>query len=250
LRVVLAVVTGAGSGIGAACALEFARRRRDVVCVGRRTEALEATAREVEASGGRALAVPADVASASGVDSVVEAIGEGSVDALVHAAGRESLTAFDSTNRVEFDEVMSVNVAAPFFVTQALGPVMAEGAGIVFVSSIAASVGRALHSAYGASKAALIGLTKNLAAELAPRLRVNAVCPGATQTAMLDQFINEFLASASPEETEGLLAESHRVLLRRVAQPQEVAATIVHLALDATAVTGAVVYVDLGYSAG
>jgi 3-oxoacyl-[acyl-carrier protein] reductase len=96
----------------------------------------------------------------------------------------------------------------------------------------------------------LIGLTKNLAAELAPRLRVNAVCPGATQTAMLDQFINEFLASASPEETEGLLAESHRVLLRRVAQPQEVAATIVHLALDATAVTGAVVYVDLGYSAG
>src|SRR5205085_3719775 len=134
--------------------------------------------------------------------------------------------------------------------TQGLTPRLVDGAGLVFVASITAERARSLHTAYAASKAGLLALTKHLAAELAPSVRVNCVSPGATATAMLQAYVD---ASTSDLDEQGRhevrVADRSRILLRRIANPDEVAATIVHLALDATAVTGVDVAVDAGYKA-
>jgi len=90
----------------------------------------------------------------------------------------------------------------------------------------------------------------NLAVELAPTARVNCVCPGPVQTAMLEQYLAEYLGASPSEDTlTTMRVEAGRVPLRRIADPSEVATTVAHLALDASAVTGAIVPVDLGYTA-
>lgn len=246
----LAVVTGAGSGMGRACVRLLGERGLSVVCVGRRLERLEESVLMAEKMGASGLAVAADVGTADGVRAVREAVGDEEVAALVHAAGRESLVPFTETDREEFEAVMETNLAGPFFLTQALAPTLTKGAGVVFVASVAALSGRERHTAYAASKAALIGLTKNLAAELAPGVRVNCVCPGATMTPMLGQFLAEYVDKQNSEEAQRTMTmEKTRVMLGRTARPAEVASTIVHLALDATAVTGITLPVDGGYTA-
>lgn len=245
-----AVVTGAGSGIGRACAEELARRDLEVVCVGRRMGQLEETAARILDAGARAVAVAADIATDDGIRAVNEVLTSASVDALVHAAGRDSVTQFADTPRRELEAVLAANFVGPFLLTQALIDKLSRDAGVVFVASIAAFAGRLRAAAYGASKAALIGLTRQLAVELAPTMRVNCVVPGATLTPMLEQFVSAYAGENPDEETIGQLqAAARRSLLGRAAEPREVAATIVHIALDATAMTGALVPVDLGYTA-
>jgi NAD(P)-dependent dehydrogenase (short-subunit alcohol dehydrogenase family) len=243
----LAVVTGAGSGIGRACAELLAQRGTKVVCVGRRPAPLADT---LDALRGSGEAVPADVSTDDGVAAVAHAIGERQLDVLIHAAGRESVTPFATTTRAELDAVLATNLTGPFFLTQKLVPRFAEHASVVFVSSMSAESGRDRHAAYGASKAALIGLTKNLAVELAPSVRVNCICPGATVTPMLQEFLATYYGPNPSEElTQAMLADAKRLLLGRAAEPAEIATTAIHLALDATAMTGSAVTVDLGYTA-
>jgi NAD(P)-dependent dehydrogenase (short-subunit alcohol dehydrogenase family) len=243
----LAVVTGAGSGIGRACAELLAQRGAHVICVGRRPHALEET---IEALGGAGTAVGVDITLEKGVAAVVEAVGRRELQALIHAAGRESITAFDATTRAEFDAVIATNLKGPFFLTQQLSERFADTAGVVFVASMSAYSGRDRHAAYGASKAALIGLTKNLAVELAPAVRVNCICPGATLTPMLQEFLTTYYGPNPSEDlAQTMMADAKRLLLGRAAEPAEIAATAVHLALDATAMTGSTVTVDLGYTA-
>jgi 3-oxoacyl-[acyl-carrier protein] reductase len=245
-----AVATGAGSGIGRACAQELARRGLEVVCVGRRSGPLEETAAGILQSGGQAVVVSADISSDDGIQAVTHAVGDASVVALVHAAGRDSVTHFATTSRTELQAVLATNFIAPFLLTQALLDKLSQGAGVVFVGSIAGSAGRLRAAAYGGSKAALGGLTRQLAVELAPTTRVNCVVPGATLTPMLEQFVSAYAGENPDDETiMQLQAAARRSLLGRAAEPQELAATIVHIALDATAMTGAVVPVDLGYTA-
>lgn len=243
----MAVVTGAGSGIGRATALGLCERGLEVCCVGRRPGPLEET---LDQLGGRGRAVPGDVGTEAGVVAVVEAVAGSPVRALVHAAAIEGIVALEATDRATFDRLVATNLAGPFFLTQALQHSLAEGCGIVFVGSVSATHGRARHAAYAATKAGLTGLTTSLAAELAPRVRVNCVAPGATNTPMFAAAVSEYLRPMSPEQAEALgAAEMTRVLLGRVAEPAELAAAIVHLALDATYSTGAVVTVDGGFSA-
>ncbi|MET0578100.1 MAG: SDR family oxidoreductase [Ilumatobacteraceae bacterium] len=124
---------------------------------------------------------------------------------------------------------------------------MGDGAGIVDVGSISATRGRARHSAYGTSKAALIGLTANLAVELGPGIRVNCVSPGATRTGMLRAYVRANARGLSDEDrARQLVADWARMPLGRVAEPAEVAAACVTLALDATAITGVDLAVDVG----
>jgi NAD(P)-dependent dehydrogenase (short-subunit alcohol dehydrogenase family) len=243
----LAVVTGAGSGIGRACAELLAQRGTKVVCVGRRPAPLADT---VDALRGAGEAVSADVSTEDGVVAVAHAVGEREVDVLIHAAGREAVTPFATTTRAELDAVMATNLKGPFYLTQELVSRFAEQASVLFVSSMSAESGRDRHAAYGASKAALIGLTKNLAVELAPSVRVNCVCPGATVTPMLQEFLATYYGPNPSEElAQTMLADARRLLLGRAAEPAEIAATVIHIALDATAMTGSVVTVDLGYTA-
>lgn len=244
------VVTGAGTGIGRAVAEQLGARGVRVVGVGRTRATLDDMVASIRAAGGGAEAVVADCATAAGVADVVGAVGGREVAALVHAAGADLAAPFATTDRVAFDTLVGVNLAAPFFLTQALLGRFADGAGVVFVGSVSARTGRDRHAAYGASKAGLIGLTVNLAVELAPRVRVNSVSPGATDTRMLAAYVAESTKGLTDDQQRRTrIADASRMLLRRVATPAEVAATVVHLALDATAVTGVDVPVDVGYSA-
>jgi 3-oxoacyl-[acyl-carrier protein] reductase len=244
----VAVVTGAGSGIGRATALALAARGLDVCCAGRRLEPLQETAGQL--TGGRGCAVAADISTAGGVRAIAGAVGGASVAAVVHAAAIEGIVSLEDTTRPVFDRLVAVNLAGPFFLTQALRPMLADGSGIVFVSSVSALHGRPRHAAYAATKAALLGLTTSLAAELAPRVRVNCVAPGATDTPMMAGAITAYLEGMDAEEAQRTgTAEMSRVLLGRVGDPAELAAAIVHLALDASYSTGSVVTVDGGFSA-
>ncbi len=245
----VAVVTGAGSGIGRACALRLAERSLHVIVTGRRMKPLDETVAEIGADGS-AQAVAADVSTDDGIEAIVEASGVNEVVALVHAAGRESVATLDETDRRELEEVFATNALGPILLTRALAPQLKAGAGIVFIGSIAALRGRDRHAAYASSKSALSGLTRNLAVELAPRVRVNCVCPGPVQTPMLEQFLAAYVGSSPSEDTlQTIQIEAGRVPLGRIAEPREVADMVAFLALDASATTGAVVPVDLGYLA-
>jgi NAD(P)-dependent dehydrogenase (short-subunit alcohol dehydrogenase family) len=242
----VAVVTGAGSGIGRATAIALAARGLDVVCAGRRLGPLQETAGRL---GGRGRVAAADVSTDEGVSAVAAATGGAPVAALVHAAAIEGIVSLRDTTRLVFDELVAVNLAGPFFLTRELQPLLASGSGVVFVGSVSALHGRPRHAAYAATKAALLGLTTSLAAELAPRVRVNCVAPGATDTPMMADAITAYLGSMSAEEQQAAAAEMTRLLLGRVGDPAELAAAIVHLALDASYSTGSVVTVDGGFSA-
>jgi NAD(P)-dependent dehydrogenase (short-subunit alcohol dehydrogenase family) len=243
----VAVVTGAGSGIGRAAAMALAARGLGVVCAGRRPGPLQETAGQL---GGGGRVVAADVGTADGVRAITDAVGGAPVAALVHAAAIEGIVSLEDTTRPVFDELIAVNLAGPFFLTRELRPVLADGSGIVFVGSVSALHGRPRHAAYAATKAALLGLTTSLAAELAPRVRVNCVAPGATATPMMAEALTAYYGSMDAEEAQRTgTADMTRVLLGRVGTPAELAAAIVHLALDASYSTGSVVTVDGGFSA-
>src|SRR5262249_54213421 len=241
----LAVVTGAGSGVGRATARVLAARGLEMICVGRRREPLEKT---VDLTGAGAV-VAADVSSVDGTAAVPAAGAGRRVATVVHAAAIEGLVSLADTDRATFDELVAINLGGPFFLTQALAPSIEDGGSVVFISSVAAVRGRTRHAVYAATKAGLLGLTVNLAAELAPRVRVNCVALGAVQTPMFEEAVTTFLATTSPEDAEAILAPDRARLLLGVAQPEQIAATIVHFALDARFSTGSVVYADGGYTA-
>jgi 3-oxoacyl-[acyl-carrier protein] reductase len=245
-----AVVTGAGSGIGRETAILFGKRGLHVLCAGRTRASLEETAALIEAAGGTSRVIVSDCGSDAGRAVLVEAAAQFSIEAFVHSAGADRIKPFAETTRDDFDALVAINLAAPFFLVQSLLARLADGAGVVFVGSVSAQRGMARHAAYGATKAALIGLTVNLATELGPRIRVNCVSPGATDTTMLADFIMRSREGLSEKAAQRQhIAAASRNLLRRVAAPAEVAETVVHLALDATAVTGIDVPVDMGYTA-
>ena len=247
----VAVVTGGGSGIGRGCVEQLARRGLHVVAVGRTQATLDEVSAAVVDEGGAVAAVVADCSTSAGRDTVVAAVTGigGPVVALIHAAGADLVAAFVDTTPEQFDFLVDINVRAPFFLTQLLVPHLADGAGVVFVGSISATRARPRHAAYATSKAALVGLTANLAVDLAPAVRVNCVSPGATRTGMLRAFVKASARGLEDDERERqLMADMARMPLGRVAEPGEVA-VCVHLALDATAVTGVDVPVDVGYAA-
>ncbi len=239
----VAIVTGGGSGIGAATGRLLAQRGLKVALVGRRLEPLQAVVEEVEAAGGAAFAVPADLADPSAPSAIVGAALEqaGRLDVIVNNAATYRLRKFGEWTREDVEAHLAVNVRTPFMLIQAALPALRRSpvAAVVNVSSAAAVMCRPGQAAYGLTKAALEHMTKQLAFELAPDgIRVNCVRPGPTDTS---------IHHAVPNPEERLQTLGALTLLGRVGRPEEVAWWIAAL-VDPHAewVTGTVITVDGG----
>jgi 7-alpha-hydroxysteroid dehydrogenase len=238
----VAIVTGAGRGIGAAIATAFAEVGADVV-IGARTESqLGEVAAGVRAQGRRAATVPGELDRRAGMEALVDrAMQEfGRIDIVVNNAGGSMPGPFLGTSEDAFNEALRWNVTTAFNLTQLAVPHMLAG-GNGSVINIASAVGRFADRgfcAYGTAKAAMIHLTRNLAADLAPRIRVNVIAPGAIATSALDIVLKN-------EELERQMIE--RTPLKRIGEVEDIAAGAVYLASAASGyVTGRVLDVDGG----
>jgi NAD(P)-dependent dehydrogenase (short-subunit alcohol dehydrogenase family) len=240
----VAVVTGASSGLGVAFATALAEAGADVVLAGRRTDRLEQTRAIVEARGRRALVVTADVSRPEEAQAVIDAALEHfeHVDILVNNAGKG--TAVPSTKETpdQFREVIDINLNGCYWMAQACGRVMKPGSAIVNISSVAAfTSGHLPQAAYSASKAGLIGLTRDLAVQWTGRkgIRVNALAPGYFPSEMTEQFPDGYLESQLPNVPAG-----------RLGDVEELAASLLFLASPAAGyVTGTTLIVDGGLTA-
>ena len=248
------IVTGAAGGIGRAAARRFADEGAAIVAVDLPGSDLDGTAAVVEAAGGKVTAVTADVRAESDVAAYVAAAldAHGKVDALFNNAGIEGPVApLADYPTDDFDRVMAVNVRGVWLGLKHAGPAIAASGGgaIVNTASMAGMTGTARLCAYGASKHAVIGLTKTAALEFAPLgVRVNAVAPAPIDTRML----HAIAAGMNPDDPSVATAQmAARVPLARYGTPDEVAAVAAFLCSDdATYMTGAVVPVDGGWRAG
>jgi len=237
----VAIVTGASAGLGVAFAVALAEAGADVVLGARRTEGLEETRAAVERAGGRALAVATDVTSPEQCEALVAAALEafGRVDVLVNNAGIGSAVPATREPPEEFRRVVEVNLYGSYWMAQACARVMVPGSSIVNIGSVLGSTTADLpQAAYSASKAAIIGLTRDLAQQWTGRkgIRVNAVAPGFFPTEMTDQYLPGYL--------EHML---ERVPIGRTGELEECAAAVVFLASDAASyITGVLLPVDGG----
>ena len=218
----VALVTGAGSGIGRATAIRLATDGAALGCLDRNIAGAEETVATIERQGGRALALGADVTLASEVQMAVARLADalGSSDIVVNNAGLAGAGRFVDTSLEDWQRVIDSHVLGSFLVTKATLPAMlSKGWGrVVVIASEALWLGNtSVH--YATAKAALLGFTRSLARQVAPQgVNVNAVAPGPVETPM---FLDN-----TPAEIE---AERRSVLIGRVLQPDEIAATIAFL---------------------
>lgn len=240
----VAIVTGAGSGIGRAVALRLASAGAAVGLVGRTRAGLESVAREIGAAGGNAAVVQADVCDRGQVTAAVATVAEalGPPILLVNNAGAGRSAPFARTTDELWSEMLAVNLTGAFIVTQAVLPhMLAAGCGrIANVASVAGLKGYPYIAAYCAAKHGLVGLTRALAVELAARgITVNAVCPGYVDTPMTQATLANIVrhTGRSPDEARREIEKMNPQ--GRLFTPDEVAATVLHLcSRDAAGING------------
>lgn len=237
------IITGASRGIGKATALAFAKEGYDIlVCYQSREADAKETAEEAKKYGVRAIPFQMDISSLSDCRrTAAKALMEfGKIDILVCNAGISLPALFTQTTEDDYDRLFAVNTKGAFFLTQAVAKEMiaAGGGSIVNISSMWGVVGASGEVAYSASKAAVIGMTKALAKELAPSgIRVNCIAPGVIDTEM---------NACYDEDTMSALAE--KTPLGRIGTPEDVAKTVVFLASEnASFITGQTITVDGGF---
>ena len=240
----VAIVTGAGSGLGAATAKLFAREGAKVVAADINLAGAEATVAEILADGGNAIATHTDVSVAAHCEKMAAAAVErfGGIDILVNNAGILTQGTALTLTEAEWDRMHSVNLKGTFLCSKYVIPHMqARGGGsIVCISSTSGVIGQPDMVGYNATKHGVLGLVRCMALDFAAdNIRVNAVCPGTTLTPLL--------ANVSDADLERSLADT---MLKRAADPEEVARTVLHLASDESSyTTGALIMVDGGLSA-
>jgi NAD(P)-dependent dehydrogenase (short-subunit alcohol dehydrogenase family) len=237
----VAIVTGASSGLGVAFAEGLAEAGADVAICARRVDRLEETRRRVEALGRRCVAVEADVSDPDACTRVVETTVQelGKVDVLVNNAGIGTAVPATRETPDQFRQVIDINLNGSYWMAQAAARAMKDGGAIVNIGSVLGQTSAALpQAAYASSKAAIIGLTRDLAQQWTGRkgIRVNALAPGFFESEMTDQYPDGYLDQMM-----------WRVPAGRKGDPRELTAALVFLASDASSyVTGAVLPVDGG----
>ena len=247
----VAIVTGGGTGLGEATCVLFAEKGAKVVVVCRGREGGERVVDTIKKNGGQAIFVKTDVSQEEDVKGVVKAAVDafGKIDILVNNAAQFVFKTFEETTKEDWTRVLGTNLeGAILFVKHALPEMKKSGGGaIVNVSSVGAIVALKNHSAYGASKGALVSFSRMLALELGDfNIRVNCLLPGAMMTPALHNACKEQGVTLE-DATASLEGMS---FLKRISQPREVAYAVLFLASDeASFITGADLVADGGYTA-
>ncbi|WP_329067874.1 SDR family NAD(P)-dependent oxidoreductase [Amycolatopsis sp. NBC_01480] len=237
------VVTGSSSGLGVRFAEACAQAGADLVLAARRTQLLETTAELVRQAGRRAVSVATDVADPKACQNMVDRAMEefGRVDVLVNNAGIATAVPATRETSEQFRKVIDTNLNGAYWAAQACGRVMKPGSSIVNISSTVGLTTAGLpQAAYAASKAGLIGLTRDLALQWGTRkgIRVNALAPGLFRSEMTDQYAEGYEESLAP-----------RMVLGRAGHYREIAGTLVWLISDAAGyVTGQTIACDGGFT--
>ncbi len=243
----VALISGGGTGIGAATARRFASEGASVVVTGRRREPIEAVAAEV-----KGLAVAGDTTDPShATEAVAAAVATfGGLDVLVANAGIGFGGSAGDVTDEHWQRTLDVNLTGPLVLTRAALPAMLErgGGSVVLVASVNGLVGTTDSAAYGTSKAGLLGLARSIAVDYGPRgIRANALCPGWVVTPMADEEMDELGAAMGIGRQEAYDLATTDVPLRRPATAEEIASCCLFLASDESSiVTGAVLVADGG----
>ena len=238
----VAIVTGAGKGIGRGIALAFAEAGADVVCAARTEADIEATAAAVRERGRRAEAIRCDVTVTTDLEALVAAAAKafGRIDVLVNNAGGTPPRPALDTSEGFFERALRFNLTSAFLLSKLAVPHMLThgGGSVVNISSRAGGMVQTGFVAYGTAKAGLSFMTKNLAADLAPKVRVNAIAVGGVATAALESVLtNDAIRRQMEAGTP----------MGRIGEPEDVAACALYLASPAASwVTGKVFEVDGG----
>lgn len=238
----VAIVTGSTSGMGRATAVLFAHEGAKVVVTGRNEERAKAVVDQIKSEGNEAMYVIVDTSNVEDAKILVDKTiaSYGTVDVLFNNAGTLSLTALQNVSLEEWNQVMNVNVTSSLYLTQLVAPIMkAKGKGVIINTSSVAGFG-AHHgfAAYVTSKHAMNGLTKSMAWELGPEIRVNAIAPGAIHTAMVDSI-------GGPAVLQGMIDGCP---MKRVGQPEDIAKVALFLATDDSSfIDGQIIKVDGGF---
>lgn len=243
----VAMITGGGTGIGKAAAIALAAEGAKIVINGRRSQPLEETVAEIKAAGGIAFAYPGDVTKTEDLNGMRDEIKKvwGRLDILINNAGSGMRKPFLQTTMEEFDYLYQIDLRSVFNVTQVMLPLMQESGGgsIINIASILGVLGSKDSSAYCAMKGGVVQLTKALAAELGPSVRVNCICPSHIITPMLEPMIEHF-------ESTGKIDKLNRMFpMKRVGYPEDMTGSILFFASDDSAwLTGNIFMVDGGLS--
>jgi len=244
----VAIITGAGTGIGKATAIRLAKEGAAIAAVGRRADKVEETIKEIKSLDGKGMAISGNIGEKVDVENIVKkTLNEfGKIDILVNNAGIYRSHLAHETNEEEWDAVIDVNLKGAFLCSKRAIPEMLKNENdvikgrIINIASIAGIVGFAACPAYCASKGGLILLTKEMALDYAPHININAICPGVVETPMTsgllrDKDARKELMSATPAG--------------RAGRPEEIAGAAVFLASpDADFITGASLVVDGGWT--